>query len=65
MMAGEDRVGQVIEAPLASHAPVALAVSLPLIKAMPRHFSTPAPRAAHAVGPAQMPDRVEALGIIN
>src|SRR5918994_1263032 len=65
MMTGEDGLGQVIEAPLAGRAAVALALSLPVIVTIPRHLVTPALRTAHTRGPAQTPDRVKALGVID
>ena len=52
MMTGEDAIGQVIEAHLADRAPIALALSLPIVVTVPRHLVTPALRAAHTLGPA-------------
>src|SRR4051794_22255034 len=65
MMAGEDGVGEVIEARVTGQAPVALPVSLPLVMAVPRHLVAVALRALHALGPAQMPDCLEASGIVD
>src|SRR3954463_5347175 len=65
MMAGEDGVGQVIEPRLAGQAPVALPVPLPLVMAVPRHLVAAALRALHALRPAQMPDGLEAAGIVD
>jgi hypothetical protein len=65
MMAGEDGVGQVIEARLTGRAAVTLTLRLPVIMTMPGHLVTRAYRATHALGPPQTPDRLEALGVID
>ena len=65
VMAGKDRAGEIIEARQAGCAPVALAFALPIVMAMACNLLTMALRAAHALGPAQTPDRVEALGLID
>jgi hypothetical protein len=65
MMAGEDGVGQVIEARLTGRAAVTLALRLPAVMTMPCHLVTFAYWAAHALGPPQTPDRLEAPGVID
>src|SRR5215203_272935 len=65
MMAGENGIGEVIEAHLTGRAPVALPAPLPLVMAMSRHLGAPALRAPHALGPAQMPNRLKAPGIVD
>src|SRR3982751_2636274 len=65
MMAGEDGVGEIIEPHLTSQAPVALPVPLPLVVAMTCYLVAPALRTTDSFGPAQMPDRLEAFGIID
>ena len=64
-MTGEDGPGQVIEAPLAGRAAVALALWLPIVVTISGYLATPAPRAPHTLGPTQTPDCVKALGVIN
>jgi hypothetical protein len=53
MMAGENCVGQVIEARLTGRAAVTLALGLPIVMTMPGHLVTLAYRATHAFGPPQ------------
>jgi hypothetical protein len=65
MMAGENSVGEVVEARLTGQAPVALPVPLPLVMAVSRHLVAAALRALHALGPTQMPDGLEASGIVD
>src|SRR3954454_22940244 len=65
MMAGENCVGQVIEARLTDRAAVTLALWLPVVMTMPGHLVTLAYWATHALGPPQTPDHVEALGLID
>jgi hypothetical protein len=65
MMTSEDGVAQVIEAPLAGRAAVALALWLPIVVTVSRYLVTAAPRAPHTRGPTQTPDCVKALGVIN
>ena len=65
MMTSEDGVAQVIEAPLAGRAAVALALWLPIVVTVSRYLVTAAPRAPHTLGPTQTPDCVKALGVIN
>src|SRR4051812_27673025 len=65
MMAGENCVGQVIEARLTDRAAVTLALWLPVVMTMPGHLVTLAYWATHALGPSQTPDHVEALGLID
>ena len=63
MMAGENCVGQVIEARLTGRAAVTLALGLPIVMTMPGHLVTLAYR-----GNARLratADRVKALGLID
>jgi hypothetical protein len=66
MMASENGSGEFIEACLAGQttgATGALPVPLPL--GMARHLVTPAPRAMHALKPAQAPTRLETPDIVD
>jgi hypothetical protein len=64
-MAGEDGVGQVVEALAASPALGALAMGLGVIPAVLDDRIRGAPRAGHAVGPTHLPDRLVALGVVE
>jgi len=64
-MAGEDGVGQVVEALAAAPALVALAVRLGVIPAVLDDRIRGAAGAGHAVGPAHVPDRLVALGVVE
>ena len=64
-MAGEEGVGQVVEALAAAPALVALAVGLGVIPAVLEDRIRGASGAGHAVRPAHLPDRLVALGIVE
>ena len=65
MVAGEDRVGQVIEAAAAGPALVALPLRLGLIPALLDDLGRVAVGAADAVGPAEVADHLVALGVVG
>src|SRR3954466_1624634 len=64
-MAGEDGAGQVAEASAADPAFVALTLGLGVIPAVLDDRGRGAMRAGHAVGPAHVPDRLVALGVVE
>jgi hypothetical protein len=63
--AGEDGVGQVVEALTTALALIALAVRLGVIPTVLDDRIRGALRAGHAVGPSHLPDRVVALGVVE
>src|SRR4051794_27437854 len=64
-MAGEDGVGQVVEALATASALIALAMRLGVIPTVLDDRIRGALRAGHAVGPAHVPDRLVALGVVE
>src|SRR5215210_7926269 len=64
-MAGEDGVGQVVEALATAPASVALAMRLGVIPTVLDDRIRGASRTGHAVGPAHLPDRLVALGVVE
>jgi hypothetical protein len=65
VVAGEDGVGQVVEAAGAGSALVALSLRLGVIPALLDDVGRIAIGAADALGPAEVPDDLEALGIVD
>ena len=65
MAAGQDGAGQVVEAGAASRATVALPVRLDVVPTVTGDRGTAAARAADAVGPAVLPDQLEASRVID
>jgi hypothetical protein len=65
VMAGEDGVGEVIEALAAALAFVALAMGFGVIPAVLEDRTRGASGTGHAVGPAQRPDGLVALGVVE
>jgi hypothetical protein len=65
VMAGEDGIGEVVEASAAAAAFVALAMRLGVIPAVLEDRVRGATRACHAVGPPHVPDRLIALGVVE
>src|SRR5215210_8160234 len=64
-MAGEDGVGQVVEALATASALIALAMRLGVIPTVLDDRIRGALRAGHAVGPAHLADRLVALGVVE
>src|SRR4051812_29932242 len=65
MMAGEDGVGQVVEALAAAPALVPLAMGFGVIPAVLDDRMRKALRTGHAVGPTHLPDRLVAPGVVE
>src|SRR5206468_11339152 len=65
VMPGQRRAGQVVEAGAAPYAAVALAVRLDLVPAVAGDRGALAARAADALGPAVLPDQLEASRVID
>jgi hypothetical protein len=65
VVAGEDGVGQVVEALTAALAFVALAMSLGVIPAVLDERIRTAVRTGYAVGPTHLPDGLVALGVVE
>jgi hypothetical protein len=65
MMAGEDGVGEVVEATVTAPALIALAMWLGVIPAIPDDRIRGALRAGDAVGLTHLPDRLVALGVVE
>ena len=65
MMAGEDRIGQVVEPLTAAVAVVALTFGLGVVPAVLGDPVGATPGAPHAIGPAHRPDGLEALGVVD
>jgi hypothetical protein len=65
VVAGEDRVDQVVEPLAAAVALIALALGLGVVMPFLGDLGGPAPRAPHAVGPAHRPHGLEALGVVD
>src|SRR3954447_22491754 len=65
VMAGEDRAGQVIEAPPTGRALVPLPRRLGLVASLLGDSGGSAMRAGHSVGPAHLPDGLEASAIVD
>jgi hypothetical protein len=65
MMTGKDRPGEVVELPLAALAVIALPRRLGLVATLFSDLGRGAVGAGHAVGPTEVPDGLEALGVVD
>ena len=65
MMPSENGPGQVIEAPRTGATDIALTVGLSLVLAVLDHLLGVAMRADNPVGPAEVTDGLEALGLVD
>src|SRR4051794_6670920 len=65
VMASQHRAGEVVEAPRAGLAAVALPLWLGLVVAVPDHRAPAAPGTAHPLRPAVLPYEGEALGLVH
>ena len=65
MMTSQHGAGQVVKAGAAGRAAVALAMRLSIVPTVTGHCGAAAVRAAYAVRPAVLPDKREALGVIE
>src|SRR5215210_4932723 len=65
MVPGQRRAGEVVEAPGARLAPVALPVRLRIVAPVADHRVTAAPGTAHALRPAMLAHQREALGVVQ
>jgi hypothetical protein len=65
VVAGQHRAGEVVEAPAAGLAPVALAAGLRVVAAIADHGLVVATGAAHALRPAPPAHEGEALGVVQ
>src|SRR5919107_4442647 len=64
-MPGQDGAAQVVEAAATGGAAVALPMRLSIVAAVARHTGAAAAGAAHAIRPAMLADKSEALGVIE
>ena len=64
-MAGQDRSGQVVEAPGAAFAAVTLPVALLLVVAIADHQTSRTARTANAIWPTMLTDQLVALRVIK
>jgi hypothetical protein len=64
VMAGKNRLGQVIKGPLASLAVIALAIGVRLISSLFRHLCALTPGAGYTIGPSHVTDGFITFGII-
>src|SRR3954468_15769713 len=64
-MPGQHRAGEVVEAPRARLAPVALPAPLHVVATVPDHRAAVASRTMDAIGPAVLAHQREALGVIH
>src|ERR671938_1035141 len=65
MMSRQHRGGEIVEPSMARFAQVALSMPLPFIVAVADHHGTVAVRAAHAIRPAMLTYKLEALGLVQ
>src|SRR5215210_4090413 len=65
MVSGQRRAGEVVEAPGAGLAAIALPMRLGVIAPVADHRVTATPGTAHALGPAMLAHQREALGVIQ
>src|SRR5215207_6392394 len=65
MVSGQRRAGEVVEAPGARLAPVALPTRLRVVAPVADHRIAAAAGAAHALGPAVLAHQREALGVVQ
>ena len=65
VMAGEDGIGQVVEPLATAMAVVSLALGLGVVRSVLGDLVGATLDAPHAVGPAHLPERVEALGVVD
>jgi hypothetical protein len=65
MVSGQHRAREVVEAPRARLAAVALPVRLRVVAAVTHHRAAAAPGAAHALRPALLAHQREALGVVD
>src|SRR5215213_4283156 len=65
MMPGQRRAGEVVKAPGARLAVIALPMRLRVVAPVADHPSTATPGTAHALGPAMLAHQCEALGVIQ
>src|SRR5215203_4478742 len=65
MVSGQRRAGEVVEAPGAGLAAIALPMRLGVIAPVADYPITAAPGTAHALGPAMLAHQCEALGVVQ
>lgn len=65
MVAGKDRVSQIVEAPLTGLTQIALTLGLGFVAPLFRHLSTVASWTLDAVRPAYVPDGLKTFGVVD
>ena len=65
VMPGQHRAGEIVEAPGATLAPIALPLRLGLVAPVPDHAGAAAPGTAHPLRPAVLAHQGEALGVVD